>query len=149
MRVLVCGGRTWAWARYDAPLAEQQRALRQRDITYRVLDSIELSVGVDVIIHGDARGADKTSRKWAGERCVPQIPFPANWHELGRKAGPLRNSQMLLEGRPDLVVAFPGGVGTADMVGKGIDCDNVVVLDLQEIENAEIKKAKDSNLRRC
>jgi predicted Rossmann-fold nucleotide-binding protein len=28
----------------------------------------------------------------------------------------VRNRQMLTEGRPDLVVAFPGGKGTANMV---------------------------------
>ena len=33
-------------------------------------------------------------------------------------AGPRRNARMLAEGKPDLVVAFPGGRGTADMVSK-------------------------------
>lgn len=31
-------------------------------------------------------------------------------------AGPIRNSRMLREGKPDLVLAFPGHGGTADMV---------------------------------
>lgn len=35
---------------------------------------------------------------------------------LGRAAGPMRNKQMLEEGKPDLVVAFPGGAGTENMV---------------------------------
>ena len=45
----------------------------------------------------------------------------AKWDELGRngrKAGPIRNQQMLDEGRPSLVVAFPGGRGMADMVRR-------------------------------
>lgn len=33
-------------------------------------------------------------------------------------AGPIRNQQMLDDGKPDLVVAFPGGKGTADMVRR-------------------------------
>jgi hypothetical protein len=41
----------------------------------------------------------------------------ADWAGLGRKAGPIRNEQMLSEGQPHLVVAFPGGRGTAHMVG--------------------------------
>jgi hypothetical protein len=49
---------------------------------------------------------------------VPVIEFPANWKVYGRAAGPIRNMKMLLEGKPDLVVAFPGGIGTADMVKK-------------------------------
>ena len=41
-----------------------------------------------------------------------------DWKKYGKKAGPLRNQQMLEEGKPDLVVAFPGGNGTADMVRR-------------------------------
>jgi hypothetical protein len=46
----------------------------------------------------------------------PVSTFFAAWHEHGRGAGPIRNRQMLEEGRPDLVVAFPGGHGTAGMI---------------------------------
>jgi len=49
---------------------------------------------------------------------IPVIPFPPEWKRYGPKAGPIRNKQMLDEGRPDLVVAFPGGNGTNDMVKK-------------------------------
>ena len=42
----------------------------------------------------------------------------ADWAKHGRKAGPIRNQRMIDEGRPDLVVAFPGGTGTADMVER-------------------------------
>lgn len=34
----------------------------------------------------------------------------------GRAAGPIRHQRMLDEGMPDLVLALPGGRGTADMV---------------------------------
>lgn len=44
--------------------------------------------------------------------------FRADWEQCGRQAGPLRNARMLAEGRPDAVIAFPGGKGTADMVRK-------------------------------
>jgi hypothetical protein len=39
----------------------------------------------------------------------------ADWAGLGRKAGPLRNERMLHEGKPQLVVAAPGGRGTSHM----------------------------------
>jgi hypothetical protein len=42
----------------------------------------------------------------------------AEWESLGRKAGPIRNQRMLTEGKPALVVAFPGGKGTANMVAQ-------------------------------
>ena len=47
---------------------------------------------------------------------LPCAVYRADWEGLGRKAGPIRNQQMLDEGKPDLVVAFPGGRGTANMM---------------------------------
>ncbi len=47
----------------------------------------------------------------------PEV-YEADWHEHGRAAGPIRNARMIAEGRPDLVIAFPGGRGTADMVSR-------------------------------
>ena len=38
----------------------------------------------------------------------------------GYRAGPIRNQEMLDKGKPDLVIAFPGGKGTADMVGRAL-----------------------------
>lgn len=135
MRVLVCGGRTWGWARWDAPFPEQRRALKQRQQTFDVLDKIDMVIGVDVLIHGDARGADRVSQLWAERLRVPFLPFPANWKDHGKAAGPIRNTQMLDEGEPNLVVAFPGGVGTSDMLGKAIDRDGVDVLDMGGLLN--------------
>jgi hypothetical protein len=56
-------------------------------------------------------------------RGVPRKPYEVTqgeWDELGKKAGPLRNQRMLDEGKPDLVVAFPGGGGTKDMVRRAV-----------------------------
>ncbi|MEM9912925.1 MAG: hypothetical protein AAF922_19365 [Pseudomonadota bacterium] len=50
---------------------------------------------------------------------------------MGRAAGPIRNKEMLDEGCPDLVVAFPGGRGTANMV-KQAQAAGVEVLDKRE-----------------
>lgn len=104
MRVLVCGGRDFA--DYDAVRA--------------ALDPLYLKTAVDcfAIIQGGATGADKLAREWCGNRYVRCYNFPADWKQYGRAAGPLRNAQMIAEGRPDLVLAFPGGRGTADMVAK-------------------------------
>lgn len=58
--------------------------------------------------------------EWAAKRHgeVIERPFPADWVTLGKAAGPIRNQQMLDEAKPDWVVAFPGGNGTADMVRR-------------------------------
>ena len=40
------------------------------------------------------------------------MKFPADWKNEGRHAALIRNERMLREGKPDLVIAFPGGNGT-------------------------------------
>lgn len=100
MKVLVCGGRDYADAR---ALAE-------------VLDAIGRETPITRLIHGAARGADSLAAAWAKSRGIPASAFPADWKTDGRAAGFVRNARMLREGRPEVVVAFPGGKGTAHMV---------------------------------
>jgi hypothetical protein len=54
---------------------------------------------------------------WANANGIEEIACPADWKRHGRGAGPTSNKLMLEEHQPDLVVAFPGGKGTAHMVG--------------------------------
>lgn len=70
-----------------------------------------------VLIHGCATGADIMAGEWAKANGIPVLEYPALWKLHNKRAGPIRNVQMLEEGNPDLVVAFPGGRGTAHMVG--------------------------------
>lgn len=101
-RVLVCGGRDFVdHARVHA-----------------VLDHYHASNPFSVVISGAARGADTLAAEWADTRGISVLPFPADWDGHGRGAGPIRNAQMLREGKPDVVIAFPGGRGTADMVRR-------------------------------
>ena len=73
----------------------------------------------DRVMHGGARGADSLAGRWAQERGIPLQVCPAQWNRYGRSAGPIRNQEML-ERRPSMVVAFPGGMGTADMVQRSV-----------------------------
>lgn len=98
MKVLVCGGRG-----YD----DQQTVFAALD---------EYAAGATLIIAGGAPGADTLAVRWAGSRNIPSTVFPARWNEYGKAAGMIRNRQMLVEGKPDLVIAFPGGNGTLNMI---------------------------------
>jgi len=42
--------------------------------------------------------------------------YPALWEVHGKSAGFIRNKLMLEDGQPELVIAFPGGRGTSNMV---------------------------------
>jgi len=99
MRLLVTGGRDFA----------------DRDFLFATLDRLHAEHGFTLLIHGDARGADRLAGEWAQERGVPILACPADWKRFGRGAGPKRNRQMLAE-KPDLVVAFPGDSDTRHMV---------------------------------
>jgi hypothetical protein len=101
-RLLVCGGRHFA----------------DRELLFRELDALPRPA---LVIHGGQTGADTLAGEWAKERGIPALVFavsPAEWRQLGRRAGPLRNARMLAEGRPDLVVAFRGDDGTRNMLGQ-------------------------------
>jgi hypothetical protein len=81
----------------------------------RALSLLHTRTPIAMLMHGGARGVDARAAKWARDNGVPARQFDADWATYGRAAGPIRNSFML-DARPDLVVAFPGGVGTADCV---------------------------------
>jgi hypothetical protein len=102
MRLLVCGGRDFS----------------DTESAYKVLDAMHRALGIDVVIEGDARGADRIAGYWARRNRVDNLKFPADWSKHGKAAGPIRNQQMLVEAKPTHVLAFPGGRGTADMVGR-------------------------------
>lgn len=72
----------------------------------------------DRIIHGGARGADRFAGNWAAEIEIDCHVYYAKWQRQGHKAGPLRNQRMIDDGKPTLVIAFPGARGTADMVKR-------------------------------
>jgi len=75
-----------------------------------------------IIIHGAARGADSIAGVMAEHLKCKVLAFPAQWDKYGRSAGPLRNQQMLDEGKPDIVLAFHASLakskGTKDMVRR-------------------------------
>lgn len=102
--VLACGGRDYT----NSPRV------------YEVLDTIHKETPISLLITGGARGADTLADQWAKDRGVNRCIFPANWKAKGNGAGPARNAMMLYVGKPTLVVAFPGGSGTRDMIRRSL-----------------------------
>jgi len=113
---LICGGRNFTdWEMFRSAMG----------------DLIRLRGCPDLIVHGAARGADTFADKWAEVMALDVHRYPADWKAHGKSAGPIRNQQMLDARKPSLVVAFPGGKGTADMIARarkaGIDVAEIVV----------------------
>jgi YspA, cpYpsA-related SLOG family len=93
-RVLVCGGRDYQdWHRVAGTLR------RLRD-----------SSPIGLIIHGCDRGAATLAVRWTLSMGVPTSGFDADFRSHGPAAERLRNERMIVESKPDLVIAFPGGV---------------------------------------
>ena len=103
MRLLICGDREWS----------------DLDLMKEFIDSLPADT---IIIEGDARGADKMAGSLAQQRGLQIEVYPAQWEMYGRRAGPLRNQQMLDEGKPDEVVYCHDNLeyskGTKDMVTR-------------------------------
>lgn len=123
MRVLVCGGRKFgepSVTRGEGPEAiekDRERCRAIRAFVFKTLDDLHAGVGpITALIHGNAAGADALGRAWAYMARVPEKAFQAKWRQEGKAAGPIRNQRMINEGLPDVVVAFPGGAGTANMI---------------------------------
>ena len=77
---------------------------------------------IELVIDGVARGADTLGNTAALELDLPCRRFPANWERYGKAAGPVRNQQMLTEGRPNLGLCFHRDLslssGSADMTRR-------------------------------
>lgn len=103
MRVLICGDRNW-----------EDVAAVEREIFCRLAPG-------DVVIHGACRGADLIADIVAEHFGLEREAYPADW-KIGRSAGPIRNKQMLVEGKPDEVWAFHANIaeskGTRNMLAQ-------------------------------
>lgn len=102
-KILVCGGRNYAdKVLFDAIMLRVMFGCNYRETC---------------IIEGGATGADGMAKAWGKHRGIAVLSVDANWEFYGRyMAGPIRNTWMLTFCKPDIVVAFPGGAGTANMV---------------------------------
>lgn len=102
MKVLVCGGRRF----------------NNRAFVWSRLDRLHADTPITALIQGGAQGVDALAREWVKTKAgIQSYVCKADWGQHGWAAGPIRNARML-EWKPDLVIAFPGGRGTIDMIAK-------------------------------
>jgi hypothetical protein len=131
---LVCGGRNYGRVPFGCPMDQERRyaakASREIFILRETLDHLRNDRDMTAIINGGASGADQHAHSWAEFRRIPSTKIKAEWKRYGRAAGPIRNGRML-ELKPDFIVAFTGGDGTADMIRQAVAA-GVEVLDYRE-----------------
>ena len=103
---------------------------------------------VHLVLHGGARGADAAIDRAAQQLGWSSAVMPAQWEQHGRAAGPIRNRELLEQAVAKavahtspgslasvLVVAFPGGAGTASLVreARRMACRSPVPISVVEV----------------
>ncbi len=61
---------------------------------------------IELIVSGGAKGADSFGERYADENGIEKLIFHADWKNLGKKAGPLRNTDIVKNA--DVLVCFLG-----------------------------------------
>jgi hypothetical protein len=127
-RMLVCGDRNWLDRRFPDGTENEDLKWWVHDQTLDVLLDLAKAYRVDTVIEGCARGADRCAEDFSAKFPIlitNHLHFPAEWDKYRKPggknpAGPIRNMQMLEEGKPDFVVAFHDNLleskGTRHMV---------------------------------
>lgn len=115
MKILVTGSRDWG-----------NDALVERAIQFVAGPTLPADI---TIIHGAARGADSCADVASQRLGIVDVKrFPAQWDRFGKSAGFRRNTEMLRDHRPDVVLAFKDNLdrslshgGTEHMIRTALD----------------------------
>ncbi len=122
MKIIVCGGHAFGRVA-SGPTSAQfkpkiERASHERAFLSLALDDLHRTYKFTEVHVGREDGVDRLAWQWAVRLGLGVVRYEAQWDRMGVNAGYDRNTRMLEGGKPDLVVVFPGGPVTADMVSK-------------------------------
>jgi hypothetical protein len=110
LRIIGCGGRSL-----------NERLVRHwldRNLLSHLWLLYPTGFRIDAAADGNATGADAAFGHWALDNLPSEVcgQFAADWFNNGDDAGPIRNRYMFRMVRPNVLLAFPGFEGTANMV---------------------------------
>lgn len=85
---------------------------------YEKVKQVLSTKNITLLVSGGAKGADTLGQKYAEEHDIETKIFLPDWEKYGKKAGFLRNSDIINES--ELVIAFWDGFskGTLDSLKK-------------------------------
>jgi len=86
------------------------------------------------VLVGDARGADQLVREWCLRNNTPYTVFFAKWDIYGKRAGPIRNREMLEAAVSACLLVFPGGRGTRDCTRQALELGYTIIFAEHQID---------------
>ena len=111
MRLAIIGSRSWT----------------NGHLAYVILDAVARNIPVELVVSGGAKGADSIGENWADDRGIPTRIFRPDWDQYGKRAGMMRNTDIIENA--DTVVAFWDGSsrGTRNSLNKAIGKLRIVI----------------------
>ena len=85
LKIVVAGSR-------DFDIYDYQRVMKP--YLDHVMELVRKENKVPIIVSGEAPGADKHGEFYARQNGIEIDPHPADWDNLGKKAGHIRNEEM-------------------------------------------------------
>ncbi len=114
------------------------RYYRNKSKVWEVLNAAKEKFGDRMfLVVGCATGLDRYARWWADENLASDKhkTYYADWDRSGNPAGHHRNYAMAISGL-DILIAFPGGRGTANMVEQVQELNkqlaNIKIVEIKE-----------------
>lgn len=100
MRVIIAGSRT------IADFSEVETAIKNSGFA------------ITEVISGGCAGPDLLGERWALHNLIPKRTFVADWKNLGKAAGPIRNSEMAANADALILIWDGESRGSQDMLNK-------------------------------
>lgn len=94
------------------------RTFNDIELMTKVLDRYRAEHPDLTIVSGAAPGADTLAAEYGRRHDLEVIGYPADWAKHGRRAGPLRNTQIVNDA--EMLIAFwdEVSIGTRDSITK-------------------------------
>jgi len=86
------------------------------------------SISITHIVSGGAKGADSLAHQYANENNLQMIVFKPDWKKFGKRAGIVRNSDIIENA--DIILAFWDGLssGTKNSIDKALKLNKKVII---------------------
>lgn len=103
LRVIVCGAQNYT---------------NEAHVREKLSDLCAASPGFQFVMTTGMMGVAWQAKRWAIDRFIQHQTAYANTEKFGAKAWRVRNTSMLSNAAPDMVIAFPGDQYSDDLVVK-------------------------------